>query len=236
MCGRFTRANDYFSDKARQQKFLEQLGLTEAPVLPQRFNIAPSQEIPAVRATDDDRRELVMLHWGLVPSWAKDLAIGNRMVNARADTIAEKPAFRAAFRRRRCLIPADGFYEWQPQGRTKQPYLIRFKDQRLFCFAGLWEHWPKVEPPVESCTIITTDANEMMASLHDRMPVILSPADYALWLDPAVQEPERLLPFLRPYAGDDLEAVPVSTLVNNPRHESPQCIEPIEVGGSGMLF
>ncbi|HUY90813.1 MAG TPA: SOS response-associated peptidase [Pirellulales bacterium] len=235
MCGRFTRANDYFSDRARQQKFLQQLGLSEAPPLEPRYNIAPTQDIAAVRATADDGRELVVLHWGLVPSWAKDTAIGNRMVNARAETIAEKPAFRSAFRRRRCLIPADGFYEWQAQGRTKQPYLIRFKDRRLFCFAGLWEHWPKGEPPLESCTIITTDANELMATLHDRMPVIISPADYALWLDPAVEEPERLLPLLRPWAGDELEAIAVSTLVNNPRHESPQCLEPIE-GGSGMLF
>lgn len=235
MCGRFTRANDYFSDRARQQKFLEQLGLADAPPLEPRFNIAPTQDVAAVRAKAGDGRELAMLHWGLVPSWAKDLKIGNRLVNARAETIAEKPAFRSAFRRRRCLIPADGFYEWQVQGRAKQPYLIRFRDRRLFCFAGLWEHWPKGEPQVESCTIITTDANPLMSTLHDRMPVIVSPSDYALWLDPAIEEPERLSPLLRPWAGDDLETLAVSTLVNNPRHESPQCIEPL-AGGSGMLF
>lgn len=235
MCGRFTRANDYFSDRARQQKFLEQLGLADAPPLEPRYNIAPTQDVAAVRSKAGDGRELAMLHWGLVPSWAKDLKIGNRLVNARAETIAEKPAFRSAFRRRRCLIPADGFYEWQVQGRSKQPYLIRFRDRRLFCFAGLWEHWPKGEPQVESCTIITTDANPLMSTLHDRMPVIVSPSDYALWLDPAIEEPERLSPLLQPWAGDDLEALAVSTLVNNPRHESPQCIEPLE-GGSGMLF
>lgn len=235
MCGRFTRANDYFSDRARQQKFLEQLGLADAPPLEPRYNIAPTQDVAAVRSKAGDGRELAMLHWGLVPSWAKDLKIGNRLVNARAETIAEKPAFRSAFRRRRCLIPADGFYEWQVQGRSKQPYLIRFRDRRLFCFAGLWEHWPKGEPQVESCTIITTDANPLMSTLHDRMPVIVSPSDYALWLDPAIEEPERLSPLLRPWQGDDLEALAVSTLVNNPRHESPQCIEPLE-GGSGMLF
>ena len=235
MCGRFTRANDYFSDRARQQKFLEQLGLADAPPLEPRYNIAPTQDVAAVRSKAGDGRELAMLHWGLVPSWAKDLKIGNRLVNARAETIAEKPAFRSAFRRRRCLIPADGFYEWQVQGRAKQPYLSRFRDRRLFCFAGLWEHWPKGEPQVESCTIITTDANPLMSTLHDRMPVIVSPSDYALWLDPAIEEPERLSPLLRPWAGDDLEALAVSTLVNNPRHESPQCIEPLE-GGSGMLF
>ena len=227
MCGRFTRSKDFFSQHADQRAFLEQLGLTSADVLPPSYNIAPTQQIAAVRSGDHDRHELVMLRWGLVPGWADDLAIGNRMINARAESVAEKPAFRSAFKKRRCLVLADGFYEWQKTGKAKQPYFIHLKGSKPFCFAGLWERWSKGEKPVETCTILTTDANKLMAPLHDRMPVIIAPEDYDLWLDVAVQEPERLQPLLRPYPEAEMEAYLVSTLVNSPKNNSPACVEPI---------
>lgn len=227
MCGRFSRSNDFFSQHANQREFLNELGLSWAELLPPSFNIAPTQEIAAVRANDRDSHELVMLRWGLVPGWADDLSIGNRMINARAETIADKPAFKRIFRKQRCLILADGFYEWRKDGPKKQPFFIRFKDRRPFCFAGLWDRWSKVQPSVESCTIITTEANELMAPLHDRMPVIVAPENYNLWLDHAVQEPERLLPLLRPFASEPLEAFPVSSVVNSPRHNAPDCVAPL---------
>lgn len=227
MCGRFTRTNDFFSEHVVGQQIAEQLRLFEPEPLPTSYNIAPTQPIAAVRADDQDRHELVWLRWGLVPSWADDVAIGNRMINARAETIAEKPAFRNAFKKRRCLILADGFYEWQKTGKTKQPYFIQLQGGRPFCFAGLWERWSKGEQPVESCTILTTEANRLMSTLHDRMPVIISPENYDLWLDVAVQEPERLQPLLSPYPDAEMIARPVSTLVNSPKNNSPECVAPL---------
>ena len=155
MCGRFTRSKDYFSEHANQRAFLDELGLAFSAPVPPSYNVAPTQVVAAVRSVDD-RRELVLLRWGLVPGWAPDLAIGNKMINACADTVAEKPAYRNAFKMRRCLILADGFYEWRKDGKAKQPYYIHLKDGRPFCFAGLWEHWSKSEKPIETCTIITT--------------------------------------------------------------------------------
>src|SRR3569623_1132848 len=226
MCGRFTRSKDYFSHHADQRAFLDQLGLDfSAPIAPS-YNVAPTQQIAAVRAGENDKHEPVTLRWGLVPGWADDLSIGSRMINARADTVATKPAYRNAFKKRRCLIVADGFYEWQKTGKAKHPFLVRLKGGKPFCFAGLWERWNKGEAPVETCTIITTDANKLMEPIHDRMPVILPPDAYNLWLDVAVQEPERLMPLLRPYADAELEALPVSTLVNSPKNNSPECVEP----------
>ena len=180
-------------------------------------------------------RELVWLRWGLIPSWARDPAIGNRLINARAETVGEKPAFRAALRRRRCLIAADGFYEWQRAGARKQPYFIRLRDDRPFAFAGLWESWEGADhSALETCTILTTDANEVMRPIHDRMPVILAPDDYARWLDPAIESPAPLAGLLRPYAADDLTASAVSPHVNSPAHEDPRCIEPAGWWGQGM--
>ena len=169
------------------------------------------------------------MRWGLVPSWAKDLSIGSRMINARAETVAEKPAFRQAFRERRCLIMADGFYEWRTTGRSKQPYHITHRDKAPFGFAGLWDRWqpPGGGQPIESCTIITTAANELVAEYHDRMPVILDLADYDLWLDPTVHEPQRLLPLLKPYPASKMVAYPVSSIVNSPTNESPDCVKPL---------
>ncbi len=159
------------------------------PNLPARYNVAPTQEVPIIRSQGGDGdggggRALAMLRWGLIPFWAKEPSIAYRMINARAETVATKPAFRAAFRARRCLVPADGFYEWQKRGRAKQPFRIVLKGEALFAFAGLWERWSGGEGEViESCTIIVTEANELLRPIHDRMPVILDPADLGAWLD-----------------------------------------------------
>lgn len=217
MCGRYTMATPGQSLKIHFQ-------LEEVPDLPFRYNIAPTQNVAAVRATTTGRA-LGLLRWGLIPHWADDPKIGYRLINARADTVASKPSFRSAFKQRRCLIAADGFYEWQKQDGAKQPFYIRRQDGEPFAFAGLWEHWQGVEEGIESCTIITTDANELMKPIHDRMPVILAPADYDRWLDPAVQKADLLQPLLRPFPADALAAFPVSTRVNNAKNEGPTCIE-----------
>jgi putative SOS response-associated peptidase YedK len=196
-----------------------------------RYNIAPTQTVAAVRANRDGQgRELALLKWGLIPSWAKDPKIGSSLINARAETVATKPAFRSAFRKKRCLIAVDGFYEWHAvRGqKVKQPYFIAVNDAPAFAFAGLSEHWTSPEgTPVDTCTIITTTANSLMQPIHNRMPVILDPADYDRWLDPARQDPQDVLPLLKPFPADRMHAVPVSTLVNSPRNESPQCVVPL---------
>ena len=199
-----------------------------------RYNIAPTQDILAVRVEGESgRREAAMLRWGLIPSWSKEPGGGPPMINARGESIAEKPSFRTATRRRRCLIPADGFYEWQKiAGSTKkQPYYIHYRDDRPFAFAGLWESWKPKDAKsddasgIESCTIVTTSASKALESIHDRMPVILEPNEYTLWLDPAVQDPaaiERLVA-----ANDDpaIVAEPISTHVNRVANDDPRCIE-----------
>jgi putative SOS response-associated peptidase YedK len=222
MCGRFTL-------RTSGVVLAEFFGLAEVPPLQPRYNIAPTQPVPVVRmAPEQEGRELVLLRWGLIPSWADDPSIGNRLINARADTVAAKPAFRSAFRRHRCLVVADGFYEWQKLDGKKQPYFIRLRDDRPFAFAGLWEHWDRGGGPVESCTILTTEANERVGAIHDRMPVILDPRDHDLWLDPDMQDPKQLQPLLGPYPGEAMTAYPVGTLVNNPRNDDPKCVEPRE--------
>jgi len=200
----------------------------EAPAeMPPRYNIAPTQPVAAIRLeAATETREYAALRWGLVPSWATDLKIGSRLINARAETVASKPAFRAAFAKRRCLIPADGFYEWRPQGKEKQPYLIQMGDGQPFVFAGLWERWQGENlPPLETCTILTTTANELMKPLHERMPVILSPANCQRWLDPKTSKADAEA-LLRPWPAENLTAVPVGKWVNNPRNDDPQCLEP----------
>jgi putative SOS response-associated peptidase YedK len=221
MCGRFTQAAD-------GEIIAQVFQLPETPELAPRYNIAPTQEVAVVRAAESGGRELVRLHWGLIPSWAKERAMGARMINARAETLAEKPAFRSAFRARRCLIVADGFYEWQKLGGRKHPYFIGFSDRRPFAFAGLWERWKgEGSEHVESCTIVTTEANELLAPIHDRMPVILDPDDFATWTDPALHDTDRLSALLTPYAAGLLEAFPVSVLVNNPANDSLACVQRI---------
>ncbi|MGD1147424.1 MAG: SOS response-associated peptidase [Thermoanaerobaculaceae bacterium] len=221
MCGRFTQA-------APGEVIAELFDLPEVPKLAPRYNIAPTQDVAGVRMASAGGRALVQLHWGLIPSWAKERSIGSRMINARAETVAEKPAFRAALRNRRCLVIADGFYEWQRLGARKQPYFIELRDGRPFAFAGLWERWaPEYSEPVESCTILTTTANEAIAAIHDRMPVILDAGDHAAWLDPDVKEASRLLPLLRPRPAEAVRAYPVGLLVNTPANDVPACRAPL---------
>jgi putative SOS response-associated peptidase YedK len=219
MCGRFTQT-------ASPGIIAEQFQVQEPPLFPPRYNIAPSQQIAAIRIDPDTTlRKLVLLRWGLIPSWAKDPKIGNQCINAKAETVAEKPAFRSAFKKRRCLVVATGFYEWQVRGRTKQPMWVGLRSQQPFAFAGLWEHWKPAEgEPFETCTIITTEPNDLMRSIHNRMPVILAPASYDQWLDLTFQQAEPLQALLRPYPSEELTVFPVGTLVNNPRHDAPQCL------------
>jgi putative SOS response-associated peptidase YedK len=170
------------------------------------------------------QRECVLLRWGLIPGWADDPKIGNRMINARAETVASKPAFRNAFKRRRCLVVTDGFYEWKKLVQGKQPHYIRMKDDRPFAFAGLWESWHRDGSQIESCTIITTEPNALMKSIHNRMPVILRPDDYDCWLDPEFQDGDALQRLLAPFSAHRMEAYPVSTLVNSPGNDVADCI------------
>lgn len=223
MCGRYSLTTPA---EAVRRVF----GFLEQPNLEVRHNIAPTQEVAAVRLGEDGARHLVRLKWGLIPGWAKEAAIGSRMINARAETLAEKPAFRAAFRRRRCLIVADGFYEWQAQdGGPKQPYRITLAEGRPFGFAGLWEVWkdPADGARVESCTIVTTEANAVLRPIHHRMPVILAPGDFAAWLA-TEGPPEAALALLKPYPGEAMTAYPVSRRVNKVANDDPGLIEPLE--------
>lgn len=192
-----------------------------------RYNVAPTQGVLAARVTPGDgKSEIVTLKWGLVPFWADGPAIGNRMINARAETAPNKPAFRAAFRQRHCLILADGFYEWKPAGKHKQPYLFRLRDGGPFAFAGLWERWARDDEVVESCTILTTAANDLVRPVHERMPVIVAPADFDAWLD---SKSPRGREVLRPYPAEAMTALPVGTRVNNARFDDAGCVAPLAV-------
>lgn len=232
MCGRYTLATPV-------AELSRIFGFSELPNLAPRYNIAPTQEIAAVRLLrDEERRELVLMRWGLVPYWADDPSIGSRMINARSESVADKPAFRSAFARRRCLVLVDGFYEWQqhgvPKGGKKQPYRIRRRDGQPFAFAGLWESWkgpkggPELDQPLETATIVTTDANEVLKPLHHRMPVILAPEDYDAWMNPETPK-DAAEALLRPCPEDWLEAYPVSTRVNNVRNEDASLVEPVRL-------
>jgi putative SOS response-associated peptidase YedK len=202
-----------------------------------RFNIAPTQQVAAVRRHEAGGREAAWLRWGLVPSWADDPSIGNQMINARSETADTKPAFRDAFRNGRCLVPADGFYEWKRGAKPRQPYYIRLVDDGPFAFAGLWQHWRRGDQVIDSCAILTTDANERVASLHDRMPVILDPDNYDAWLAPNVDDPARLKALLVPYPAERMTLYPVGSSVNSPRHDGPELIAPAARGKSqGSLF
>ena len=220
MCGRYTRTADLTTIARR---FGVPTAMEEITPSRPRYNIAPTQAVIVVG--DDGQRYLTQMHWGLIPSWAKDPAIGNRMINARAETLSVKPAFRVALRKRRCLVVADGFYEWQQRGRGKQPVYIVLKNREPFGFAGLWDTWTSPEgQEIRSCTIVTTEGNELLKPIHDRMPVILTRDAEGHWLDPAIQEPATLLPLLKPYPADKMEAYPVSRLVNSPQNDTPDCI------------
>jgi putative SOS response-associated peptidase YedK len=222
MCGRFTLTID---PNHLQEAF-------PWAVIPNdlnpRYNIAPSQLVAVIPNTGDN--VLSMYKWGLIPSWSKDPSIGDRMINARAETLAEKPSFRNAFRRRRCMILADGFYEWKQisGSKIKQPVYIRFKDDRPFAFAGLWELWTSPDgSEIRSCTIITTQPNSIVEPIHNRMPVILSPEAYSQWLNPEDQPAAQLNELLKPYPSDEMVAFPVSKLVNSPQYDSPDLIRPV---------
>jgi putative SOS response-associated peptidase YedK len=229
MCARFTLTRRLNLLVQEMTELMLDEGVLHDWDPPPRYNIAPTQSVAAVRATPDaGRRELVPLRWGLIPSWAKDPKVGNRLLNARAETVAETPAFRAAFKRRRCLILADGYYEWTGSKGKKQPWHFHLHGNRPFAFAGLWEHWrPPEGEPVETCTIITTEANELAAKYHDRMPVILHAAEYAHWLDPEQQAADDLKPLLVPYPADELEVAAASPLVNSPKNDRPECLAPV---------
>ncbi len=220
MCGRFSLGVnlddliDVFPD------------FTFPPETELRYNIAPTQNVLVI--PNNTAGYANFFRWGLIPSWAKDPEIGNRLINARGETLAEKPSFRAAYLRRRCLILSDGFYEWQaiPGSKAKLPLYIQLATKKPFAFAGLWELWRPDDTPILSCTIITTEPNALLASIHNRMPVILSPGDYALWLDPAEQKPAALNHLLTPYPANLMTAYPVSRLVNSPANDTPACIVP----------
>jgi putative SOS response-associated peptidase YedK len=195
-----------------------------------RYNIAPTQHIPVIRQHPTlPIRKLSMLRWGLIPSWARDTSVGAGMINARSETVAVKPAFREALQWRRCLIPADGFYEWQRNGQIKQPYCLEVGDEELFAFAGLWDRWTSPQREViESCSIVTTTANSLLSDIHDRMPVILTPADYELWLDPAFKNIAAVSEVLKPFEPALMRRYPVSTRVNHVVNDDAECAEPVE--------
>ncbi len=227
MCGRFTLACR--PEKLRKNFHNLQLRMEFSP----RYNITPTQDVAVIANTqnDGDAKKVEFFHWGLIPSWAKDAKIGSRMINARSETLTEKPSFRSAYKRRRCLILADGYYEWQDVLGTKlkQPVYIRLKSQNPFAFAGLWEEWQAnwMDKPLRSCTIITCPPNPMLEEIHHRMPVILPQDRYAQWLTHGEQSSETLQPLLTPYPGEEMEAYPVSRFVNRPANDSPECIAPM---------
>ena len=224
MCGRFALKNP----KAIKASF----GLEEMPDLPPRYNIAPSQDIAIVRFSPAGRH-LSLAHWGLIPSWSKESDKSYSTINARAETVDSKPSFRVSFRDHRCLIPADGFFEWETTTAGKQPHLIRRSDGAPFAMAGLWSRWrgAAAGEPVESCTILTCPANELVSRLHDRMPVIVPASRWDRWLDPAT-DPAALGDVLVAAPADDMESIPVSRAVNSSANDSPECVRPVDVQSS----
>jgi putative SOS response-associated peptidase YedK len=222
MCGRFSLPLSF-------EDLLEYFQLANGPRIEPRYNIAPGQDVAVVRRVDNERR-LALLHWGLIPFWAEDPKIGYRTLNARSETAHKTPAFRAAFRSRRCLIPASGFYEWDRKGGGRQPFYIHRGDGQPMAFAGLWERWhdKEVEKVIESCTILTTDANETVGKLHNRMPAILEQENFDVWLDPEEGSVGELKPLLRPAEPEILVMYPVSRYVNKATNEGEKCLEPIK--------
>lgn len=223
MCGRFTL-------QISPEQLAEIFGLIEVPVYPARYNIAPSQKIAAIRQNGDGQNRLDFIRWGLIPPWADDMSIGFKMINARSETVHEKHSFRHAIRHRRCLIPTSGFFEWVEEGKTKKPLYVHMKDNSPMVFAGLWESWKSPEKEVvESCTILTTASNSLIAPLHERMPVILHPQEYNHWLDREITDPEKLKSLYQSYPADLMEMWPVSQQVNSPKIDSPELINPISI-------
>ncbi|RUT05600.1 DUF159 family protein [Dulcicalothrix desertica PCC 7102] len=221
MCGRFTLTR-------LEEKLAEVFDIPNIPDFKPQYNVAPTQTVMTVLHHPEHHHVFQLLHWGLIPSWSKDPSIASKLINARSETVAEKPSFRSAFKKRRCLVIADGFYEWQRTEGKKQPYYFQLQDSQPFGFAGLWEQWHSNEgEQIDTCTILTTSANSLMAPIHDRMPVILKPEDYDLWLDVQVQDPKMLQPLLQPYSTEAMTAYPVSTIVNSPKNNTPECVAPV---------
>ena len=230
MCGRYTLSNPQgsFSETPDiDARFLAEF--VETGWLKPRFNIAPTQDVPVI--TNEGRRRIEKMRWGLVPFWAKDVKIGSRMINARGETVAEKPAFRSSFKSKRCLIPATGFYEWRREGKSKTPMLIRLRGGGYFSMAGLYDRWKDPDGNwLSSCTIITTGPNELMSPIHDRMPVILPEEAEAAWINLEVDSADELKPFIRPFPAASMEAFEVSGAVNSARNEGPELVEPVASG------
>jgi putative SOS response-associated peptidase YedK len=223
MCGRFSLSTP-------GEILAEAFGLQDPPQLEPRHNIAPTQTVATIRSDEGGRRSAHLCRWGLVPAWAKGTWRRGPLINARSETVERMPAFRDAFGARRCLVPADAFYEWKalPGSKRKQPFLIRMADGDPFALAGLWEPATETAGAVETCTILTTEPNTLVRGIHDRMPVILEPESYRLWLDPAARVSAPLRALLRPFPEERMLAYPVSTRVNNPRNDDPACAEPLE--------
>lgn len=216
MCGRYTL-------RASAEDIAREFQLTCIPPWTPRYNIAPTQDVLAVRMRNG-APEAELLRWGLIPSWTEDVKKAPLLINAKCETAASKPAFRAAMERRRCLVIADGFFEWKKAGKEKQPFHYRLRDQRPFAFAGLWEFWKQGEQIIKSCAILTTDANELTAPVHDRMPVILDHESQRLWLDPDIQDPAKLKDICRPYPASEMTTSRVNPIVNKATNDSPECI------------
>lgn len=225
MCGRFSRTD---GKKELQGRFeFDDPGDVFAEP---RYNIAPTQMHPVV-VVEGDRRVVRLMKWGLVPYWSNDEKAGYRMINARAEGIEQKPSFKNPLRNKRCLVVTNGFYEWKKvDSKTRIPYFIRLKSGEPFAFAGLWDRWDKGKEPLLTFTIITTENNELIAPVHNRMPVILHPKDEAVWLDPEIRSPAKLLPLLKPYPSGEMEMYEVSSVVNSPKNDEPDCIKPVENG------
>ncbi len=209
----------------------DQFEVSEIPDVQPHYNIAPTQEVIIVRVlAESSRRELVKVRWGLVPHWAKDDKMAAGMINARCETVAEKPAFRAAFKYRRCLIPTNGFYEWKKEKSRKQPFLFEMADHNPFAFGGVWEHWKSPEGAiVDTCSIITTGSNDLLKEIHDRMPLIIRASDYGLWLDPQIRGSDALTKLFEPFPPGLMTVHPVTPKVNSPSYDSPDCVDPLKI-------
>ncbi|HEX2329555.1 MAG TPA: SOS response-associated peptidase [Candidatus Angelobacter sp.] len=235
MCGRYRLT-------AKERYIAEHFGVDEAEVhWSARYNLAPTQEVAVIRQDrKEPKRHFSLMRWGLIPYWSKDASIAARTINAMAETVAEKPTFRDAVRKNRCLIPADGFYEWKKLGaKEKQPYNIGMRDDGLFAFAGLWDRWKTPGGDIwETCSVITTDANSLLQPIHTRMPVILKPEDYDSWLDPGIQDPVRVEDLLKPFDAQRMKIYPLSSRVSNVNNDDPECIRevPPAAEAAPMLF
>ena len=219
MCGRFSLT-------ASGETIAQQFDLAEVPDIPKHYNIAPTQTVATIVV--DNKRKYQTMRWGLIPHWAKDSKISSRLINARVETVTEKPSFRNLIKQKRCLVIADGYYEWQSQKGRKQPYYFQIDKHQPFAFAGLWDTWRSPDGEIMSCTLLTTDASAEVSPVHHRMPVIVPPQAYSQWLDPSITAPEAVLPLLNSDIYQSLSSYRVSPVVNNPTNDSAECVQPVE--------